>query len=97
MMLAHRKSSLRRPPERKARGASTKGRLGVALGGLSFLSVGIIQLYRNVQVVVGRRGIPVFSWGMIAAGGVCILLSIVPVSWIAKAANLSLPRKERHQ
>lgn len=70
----------------------------MVLGGLFFLSVGMIQLYRNVQVVVGRRGIPVYSWGMITAGGLCILLSMVPVSWTAKAANLPLPgEKRRHR
>jgi hypothetical protein len=28
-----------------------------------------------------------FSLGLIAAGGLCILLALIPLSWIAKAAS----------
>jgi hypothetical protein len=27
-----------------------------------------------------------FSWGLLAAGGLCILLAFIPTSWIGKAA-----------
>jgi hypothetical protein len=62
------------------------GRLKLVGAGLALTVVGIAMLLRGVQVVTHWTGQPMFSWGLIAAGGLCILLALIPASWIAKAA-----------
>jgi hypothetical protein len=44
------------------------------------------MLLGGVQVVTHWTGQPMFSWGLIAGGGLCILLALIPAAWIAKAA-----------
>lgn len=41
----------------------------------------------GVQVVTDWQDQPVFSWGIITAGGVCILLAFIPDLWVIKAAR----------
>jgi hypothetical protein len=41
---------------------------------------------KGVQVVTHWTGQPMFSLGLLAAGGLCILLAFIPTSWIGKAA-----------
>lgn len=62
------------------------GRLKLVGAGLVLTVVGIAMLLRGVQVATHWTGQPMFSWGLIAAGGLCILLALIPASWIAKAA-----------
>ena len=54
-------------------------------GGLLLAAVGILRIRDGDQVLTHWTGQPLFSWGLIAAGGICILLAVVPSSWIAKA------------
>jgi hypothetical protein len=63
------------------------GRLKLVGAGLVLAVAGSTWLLRGVQVVTHGNGQPMFSWGLIAAGGLCILLAIIPSSWIAKAAT----------
>lgn len=62
------------------------GRLKLVGAGLALTGVGVALLLRGVQVVTHWTGQPMFSWGLIAGGGLCILLALIPGSWIAKAA-----------
>lgn len=62
------------------------GRLKLLGAGLALAIVGSALLLRGVQVVTHSTGQPMFSWGLIAAGGLCVLLALIPASWIAKAA-----------
>ena len=62
------------------------GRLKLVGAGLAITIVGVALLLRGVQVVTHGTGQPMFSWGLIAGGGLCILLALIPASWIAKAA-----------
>jgi uncharacterized membrane protein YbaN (DUF454 family) len=62
-------------------------RLKLIGGGLAFAILGSALLLRGVQVVTHWTGQPMFSWGLIAAGGLCIVLAAIPASWIAKAAS----------
>jgi hypothetical protein len=62
------------------------GRLKLVGAGLALAIVGSPLLLRGVQVVTHWTGQPMFSWGLIAAGGLCVLLAVIPASWIAKAA-----------
>jgi len=63
------------------------GRLKLVSVGLALAVVGCALLLRGVQVVTHWTGQPMFSWGLIAAGGLCILLV---ASWIANAATTPL-------
>ena len=63
------------------------GRLKLLGGGLAFAILGSALLLRGVQVVTHWTGQPMFSWGLVAAGGLCIVLAAIPASWIAKAAS----------
>jgi hypothetical protein len=62
------------------------GRLKLVGAGLALAILGSVLLLRGVQVVTHWTGQPMFSWGLIAAGGLCVLLAVIPASWIAKAA-----------
>ena len=63
------------------------GRLKLVGGGLALAIVGSTLLLRGVQVVTHWTGQPMFSWGLIAAGGLCVALAAIPASWIAKAGS----------
>lgn len=63
------------------------GRLKLVGAGLLLAAVGSSRLLRGIQVVTHWTGQPMFSWGLIAAGGLCILLALIPLSWIARAAS----------
>ena len=65
------------------------GRLKLISAGLALAVVGCVLLLRSVDVVIHWTGQPMFSWGLIAAGGLCILLAVIPASWIANAATTS--------
>jgi len=60
------------------------GRLKLVGAGLVLAVVGSTRLLRGVQAVTHWTGQPMFSWGLIAAGGLCILLALIPLSWIGK-------------
>jgi uncharacterized protein YcsI (UPF0317 family) len=72
------------------------GRLKLVGAGLAFAAVGIALLLSGVQVVIHWTGQPMFSWGLIAAGGLCVVLALIPASWIAKAATID-SRTPRHR
>lgn len=63
------------------------GRLKIFAAGLLFTGVGVARMIEDVQVVTHWTGQPLFSWGLIAAGGICFLFAAVPTSWINKAAH----------
>ena len=63
------------------------GRPKLVGAGLVLALVGFLRMAKGVQVVTHWTGQPMFSWGLLAAGGLCILLALIPSSWIAKAAN----------
>ena len=64
------------------------GRLKLVSAGLLLVVVGSALLLRGLQVVTHWTGQPMFSWGLIAAGGLCIVIAVIPASWIAKAATM---------
>jgi len=63
------------------------GRLKLLGAGLALAIVGSALLLRGVQVATHSTGQPMFSWGLIAAGELCVLLALILASWIAKAAT----------
>jgi hypothetical protein len=63
------------------------GRLKLVGAGLVLTVAGSLKLLRSIQVVTHWTGQPMFSWGLIAGGGLCILLALIPASWIAKVAT----------
>jgi len=75
---------------------SPYGRLKLVGAGLAFAVVGTTLLMSGVQVVTHWTGQPMFLWGLIAAGGLCVVLAIIPASWIAKAATTD-SRTPRHR
>jgi hypothetical protein len=73
------------------------GRLKAIGAGMALALVGVLRLKGNVQVVRTWTGQPMFSWGLIAAGIVCIVSAFIPNSWIAKAlrtADTSRSKRE---
>jgi hypothetical protein len=70
------------------------GRLKLIGAGVVLALVGMARMLRGVQVVTHWSGQPMFSWGLMAAGGLCILLAVIPISWIAKAASTPHSRAE---
>jgi xanthine/uracil permease len=74
-------------PTHKARVSSPWGRLKLAGAGLILAGVGIALLLRDIQVVRHWTGQPLFSSGLVAGGVLCIVLAIIPGSWIARAAE----------
>ena len=75
--------------------ASFWGRTKLVGAGLALTGVGTALIVRDVQMVRHWTGQPLFSWGLVAAGGLCIVLAIVPESWITKAADIE-GKKGRH-
>jgi hypothetical protein len=63
------------------------GRLKLVAAGLVLALVGTVRMLSGVQVVTHSSGQPMFSWGLIGAGGFCILLALIPQSWLKKAAT----------
>jgi mannose/fructose/N-acetylgalactosamine-specific phosphotransferase system component IIC len=72
-------------PEPKT--SSPWARLKLVGAGILLGCMGIALMLRGVQVVRNWTGQPMFSWGFIAAGILCLLLAGIPVSWIAWAAQ----------
>jgi len=70
-----------------SKGNTRHGRLKAIGAGLILVVVGLLRMGGGVQVVTHWTGQPMFSWGLIAAGFVCILSTLIPSSWIAKAAG----------
>jgi len=60
------------------------GRIKLIGAGLVLALVGTARAFRGVQVVIQSNLQPVFSWGLIAGAGLCILLALIPASWIVK-------------
>jgi hypothetical protein len=69
------------------------GRLKLIGAGLVLALVGTARALKGIQVVIHSTGQPVFSWGLIGAGGLCIVLALIPSSWITKAAATQPNRK----
>jgi hypothetical protein len=63
------------------------GRLKLIGAGVVLALVGIARIMTNVQVQLNGHGQPTFSWGLVSAGGICILLVLVPISWITRATR----------
>ena len=73
------------------------GRLKLVGAGLVLALVGFLRMAKGVQVVTHWTGQPMFSWGLLAAGGLCIILAVIPTSWIAKATIIrSETRRQDH-
>jgi hypothetical protein len=72
------------------------GRIKLIGAGLVLALVGTARAFRGVQVVIHSNLQPVFSWGLIAGGGLCILLALIPSSWIVKAAATH-PKRKPHR
>jgi hypothetical protein len=51
------------------------GRLKLVGAGFVLAVVGFLRMAKGVQVVTHWTGQPTFSWGLLAAGGLCILLA----------------------
>jgi len=65
---------------------------GLAIGGL-----GLLRLLAGVQVETHWTGQPMFSYGLVAGGGLCAILSLIPTSWVTWAAQSTrLKPKQRH-
>jgi hypothetical protein len=71
------------------------GRLKAIGAGLILVAVGLLRLLGSVQAVTHWTGQPMFSWGLIAAGSVCIVSALIASSWITKAAGSNRARKAR--
>ncbi len=76
-------------PESKSQTTRHLGRLKLIGAGLLLAAVGIVRMMSGIQVTTHWTGQPVFSWCLVAAGGICIVLALIPDSWVAKAANAS--------
>lgn len=74
--------------ESKANANSRFGRIKAVNAGLILVAIGSLRMIGGVQVVTHWTGQPMFSWGLVAAGIICILSALVPASWIARAAQL---------
>lgn len=72
------------------------GRLKLVGAGVVIMAVGSLNLLRDVQVVTHWTGQPMFSWGLIAGGGLCIVLALIPASWIVKVARTH-SKADRHR
>jgi hypothetical protein len=70
------------------------GRIKLVVAGLLFALVGTVRILNGIQIVTNWTGQPMFSWGLVAAGVVCILTALVPISWIAKATAKSMRERD---
>ncbi len=66
-------------------------RFRLILSGVLLVAVGLLRLNGGISVVRHFSGQPIFSWGLIAGGIVCLLLALVPLSWVQKAAETGVP------
>ncbi len=65
----------------------SKGRLTVFAAGAILALVGYVRLKEGVFVVRHWTGQPMFSYGLIAAGLVLIIVAVVPVRLISGTTN----------
>jgi uncharacterized membrane protein YidH (DUF202 family) len=63
------------------------GRLKLIGVGLVIALLGSARLLRDGQVAAHRTAQPFFAWQLIAAGGLCVILVLLPLSWIAKTST----------
>ena len=63
------------------------GRLKLFAGGFSLAAIGVLRMLHGIQVVTHGTGQPMFSWGLVAGGMLCIALSILPTSWMPKTRS----------
>jgi len=68
------------------------GRLKLLASGIILLMFGLLRMWQGTQVVPHWTGQPMFSWGLVAAGAVCLFLAMVPFSWIRQASRLRKAR-----
>jgi hypothetical protein len=81
---------------KQEKSANTRyGRFKAVGAGLILILLGKLRLMGDVQVVNHWTGEPMFSWGLIAAGLLCIVLALVPQSWIARAVGTPRGRHTR--
>jgi len=73
------------------------GRLKAIGAGLVLVAVGVVRLRGGIQVVTHSIGQPVFSWGLIAAGIVCIVFAFIPNAWIASAGGTRTDRRRSNK
>ncbi len=67
----------------ESRNTNTRyGRLKTLGIGLVLAAVGLLRLLGGVQAVTHWTGQPMFSWGLIAAGVVCVVIAFLPNSWV---------------
>jgi len=85
---------LRSMHKNKGNANSRFGRLKAVGAGLILVTVGVLRMLGGVQVVTHWTGQPMFSWGLVAAGIVCIVSALIPLSLIARAAQL--PNEKGH-
>ena len=71
------------------------GRVKAIGAGLVLAAVGFLRLLGGVQVVTHWTGQPMFSWGLIAAGIICILSAFIPNSWVARAVGTNTSKRAR--
>jgi hypothetical protein len=63
------------------------GRLKLVGAGAVLALVGAARMARGIQVVTHWTGQPMFSWGLVGAGSLCIILAFIPATLISKAAT----------
>ena len=57
------------------------GRLWLLAFGLALAVIGILWMLAGVQVQTHWTGQPMFSWGLVGGGVLCILLALIPNSY----------------
>jgi len=65
--------------------------------GLVLVFMGVLRLRQGLDVVTHSTGQPMFSWGLIAGGVVCIILSLIPNSWVASAVDQRIARRSSNK
>jgi hypothetical protein len=81
----------------KTGGTGPWARLKLVGAGLGFGAVGWALQYRGIQVLRQWTGQPMFSWGLIGTGLLCIAFACIPLSWVAKAAELPRAKTGHHR
>jgi hypothetical protein len=62
------------------------GRLKLVGVGVALAVVGGLRMAKGVQIVTHWTGQPLFSWGLIATGALCVLLAAIPALWVVRAS-----------
>jgi amino acid transporter len=75
----------------KTRAIGPWARLKLVGAGLVLAGFGWALQLRGIQAVTHANGQPMFSWGFIGAGLFCVVLALIPTSWVAKAAEIPRP------